>query len=229
VRPCLRTPGAGLDRFICLLAWVGMKSVWVLALLAAFLVSCRPSDLRSSGPTAILAGSSAEPTPVPSLVSPLTLPPSECPYEPEGGFMDVWRNEQVSPRLGCAVGPAERVTGTEVYLCDGTHSLWLIERRLFFVIPVWPGSWALVPDESNLTPDIPLMDEPVPRSEPCFPVTGRHRWVARSQSSQTVPRLSARTGETPFTGVTQRFEGGWLLWNGNVCLVLFADGTWTMF
>jgi len=41
--------------------------------------------------------------------------------------------------------------------------------------------------------------------------------------------LWARTSETAFSGAIQQFEEGWLFWDGNVCFVLFSDGTWTMF
>lgn len=149
---------------------------------------------------------------------------------PLGGFGDVWRDEQVWPRLGCAIEPSEAVSGTEVYLCDGTHSLWLREKRLFVAIPVWPRAWVFVADESELVPDAPLAQGPVePRPEPCFPLSGRHGWLAHALHPETGIGPLARTGETSFSGAMQRFEGGWLLWNGNVCFVLFADSSWTMF
>ena len=148
---------------------------------------------------------------------------------PLGGFYDVWHNEQVWPRLGCSVAPAEAVTGTETYLCDGTHTLWLSEASLFAVISVGPRSWSFVADESNLPGDVPLMEELVPRPRPCFPVSGRHGWLVRSLNPDAANGLWARTSETAFSGVIQQFEEGWLFWNGNVCFVLFADSTWTMF
>jgi len=156
-------------------------------------------------------------------------PPSNCPHTLLGGFNDVWRDRQVYPRLGCAVAPAEVATGTEVYLCNGIHTLWLSERRLFAVIPVWPHSWRFIADESNLPEDAPMMEEPASRSQLCFPVTGRHDWLVRQLNPDTENELWAKTSETTFSGVIQQFEGGWLLWNGNVCFVLFEDGTWTMF
>jgi len=210
---------------------------------------------------------------------------------PLGGFYDVWRNEQVWPRLGCAVTSAEAVTGTEAYLCSG-HSLWLREKRLFVVVKDSGLRWIFVPDESGLPPDVPLMVEPTPQlpkptqglptvtpvptptpvallippiitltpsshltqlssalppSESgllpeassietptpqwprgCFPATGRHGWLARAIAEAEGGGWS-RTSETTFSGTIQQFEGGWLLWNGNVCFVLFADGRWTMF
>jgi len=220
-------------------------------------------------------------------------PPSNCPHIPLGGFYDVWRNEQVWPRLGCAVAAAEAITGTEAYLCDATHSLWLREERLFVVVRVFPGPWAFVPDESGLPLDAPLMVAPTPQlpkptpglptvmpvptptpvallippiitltpsshltqlsialppSESgllpeassietpippwplgCFPATGRHGWLARTIAGTEKNGGWSRTSETTFNGAIQQFEGGWLLWNGNVCFVLFADGRWTMF
>jgi len=185
---------------------------------------CVPSSSPSSDRLWTLTAPSAAPTP--------TLPdtpPSDCPHMPLGGFNDVWRNEQVYPRLGCAVTPAEIATGTETYLCDGTHTLWLSEKRLFVVIPVWLHPWRFVADGSDLPRDVSLMEEPVSRPQPCFPVSGRHGWLVRLLNPDSANDLWARTSETAFSGAIQQFEGGWLFWNGNVCFVLFEDGTWTMF
>jgi hypothetical protein len=148
---------------------------------------------------------------------------------PLGGFYDVWRNEQVWPHLGCAVAPAEPVTGTEAYLCDGTHSLWLRETLQFVAMPVASRSWDFVPDESKLPRDTPLMVEPAPRPQPCFPATGRHAWLAHTLDPGAAHEPWARTSETVFRGAMEQFEGGWLLWNGNVCFVLFSDGRRTIF
>jgi len=169
------------------------------------------------------------PTPSPHPTQSSLGPPSNCPHMPLGGFYDVWRNEHVWPRLGCAVAPAEAVTGTEAYLCGAAHSLWLREKRLFIVVRSFPGPWAFVSDESGLSPDAPLMLEPVPRTQPCFPATGRHGWLAHTIAGTEQHGEWSRTSETTFNGAIQQFEDGWLLWNGNVCFVLFADGRWTMF
>ena len=198
-------------------------TVLVITLTGCVLSSSPPSE-RPWTPTAPSA------TRMPSL-TPTTLPgtpPSDCPHMPLGGFNDVWRNEQVYPRLGCAVAPAEAVTGTEAYLCC-MHSIWLREKRIFVTVQDFRGQWTFVPDESDVPPDAPLMAQPAPRSQLCFPATGRHGWLARSPSWAEQCRESSRSSETIFSGVMQQFEGGWLLWNGNVCFVLFADGTWTMF
>ena len=172
-------------------------------------------------------------TPTIPLATPTSIlpsrPPSDCPHVPMGGFNDVWRNEQVYPRLGRAVAPAESVTGTEAYLCDGTHTLWLSEKRLFAVIPIWPHPWHFVADESRLPDDVPLMEGPDHPPEPCFPASGRHGWLAQVLTPENTNGPWARSSETAFSGVIQGFEGGWLLWNGNVCFVLFEDGSWTMF
>ncbi len=66
-------------------------------------------------------------------------------------------------------------------------------------------------------------------SEPCFPASGRHGWLANLPAWAERCRGLSRANETIFSGAMEQFEGGWLLWNGNVCFVLFADGTWTMF
>jgi hypothetical protein len=124
------------------------------------------------------------------------------------------------------VAPAEGATGTEVYLCDGTHALWLEEREAFVVIPTWPQAWEFVPDESGLPPQTQLMEEPAPRPGPCFVGSGRTAWLAGRLG---MGGAWARTEETRFSGAMQQFEGGWLLWNGNVCFVLFENGEWTMF
>jgi len=150
-----------------------------------------------------------------------------CPHIPLGGFYDVWQNERVRPRLGCAVAPALAVSGTEAYLCGGDHSLWLQEQGLFVVVN--GHHWVFVPDESGLPADTPLMMEPAPRPSPCIQASGRHGWLATHLAEPGAYRGLARGGETTFKGALQQFEGGWLLWNGNVCFVLFGDGTWTMF
>jgi hypothetical protein len=164
--------------------------------------------------------------------APPGAPPSDCPHMPLGGFNDVWHNEQVYPGLGCAVAPAEAVSGTETYLCDGTHTLWLKEKRLFVAISSWgfhPGEWQFVADESGLPDKLPLVPEFAPRSQPCFPISGRFAWLVGVLHPDRMDEFWARTDETPFAGAIQQFEGGWLLWNGDVCFVLFADGTWLMF
>jgi hypothetical protein len=66
-------------------------------------------------------------------------------------------------------------------------------------------------------------------SEPCFPASGRHGWLAHSPPWVERCRGLLASSERGFAGAMERFEGGWLLWNGNVCFVLFADGTWTMY
>ncbi len=196
----------------------------LMTVLVATVTGCVPSISPSSERPWTVTAPGATPT----LTLP-DMPPSDCPHAPLGGFNDVWRDEQVYPRLGCAVTPAEIATGTETYLCDGTHTLWLRDKRLFVVISVWPHSWRFVADESNLPEDVPLKEEPVPRPEPCFLVSGRHGWLAHWLNPDRENELWARTSETTFSGAIQQFEGGWLFWNGNVCFVLFEDGTWTMF
>ena len=196
--------------------------------LVGSLVTCFPSRMTPSESLPTTTVPTEIPTPSPHPTYPSLVPPSNCPHMPLGGFYDVWRNEQVWPGLGCAVAPAEAATGTEAYLCDATHSLWLREKRLFVVVKSSDLRWTFVPDESGLAPDASLMVEPAPRPQPCFPATGRHDWLAR-QLSEAEGGGWSRTSETTFDGAIQQFEGGWLLWNGNVCFVLFADGTWTMF
>jgi len=198
----------------------------------------------------------------------------------------VWRNEQVWPRLGCAVEAAIPINGTEAYLCCDVHSIWIREKRLFvalesnfrwtfvadesglpaeavFVTPTWqpptappgPPPPTPVPTPTQVPPPTPLMAIPTPSpspppptatpsplptvvlmtrlswslSEPCFRASGRHGWLANLPPwAEKCGGLSA-SNETLFSGAMERFEGGWLLWNGNVCFVLFADGTWMMF
>lgn len=146
---------------------------------------------------------------------------------PLGGFKDVWRNEQVGPRLGCAEAPAEIITGTEAYLAC-LHAIWLRDQHLFVALDYGP-KWSFVPDESGVPLDAPLMVEPVPRARPVFPATGRHGWLANSASYADQCRGLSKTAETEFSGQRQRFEHGWLVWNGNVCFVLFDDQTYIIF
>jgi hypothetical protein len=200
------------------------RLIIVISVMAATCAGCVSTGLSSSDHSGVTVAPVT--TPTPTL---LDTPPSNCPHMPLGGFSDVWHNEQVYPRLGCAVAPAEAVTGTETYLCGGTHTLWLREKRLFAVIPVWPHLWRFIADESNLPEDMPLMEEPAPRPKPCFPVSGRHGWLAHFLNPDGANEPLGQTSEMAFSGAIQQFEGGWLLWNGNVCFVLFEDGTWTMF
>ena len=196
----------------------------LIVVLIATSTGCASSRSPASERPRTLAATNATPRPTPPGTS-----VSDCSFMTQGGFKDVWRNEQAHPRLGCAVAPADAITGTETFLCDGMHTLWLSEKRLFVVIPVWPDPWRFVVDESNLPGDMPLMEEPVPRSQPCFPVSGRHGWLVRLLNPDRSNKLRARTNETAFSGMIQKFKGGWLFWNGSVCFVLFEDSTWTIF
>lgn len=201
--------------------------IGLAAVLAAVLSGCAPAALPPPAPSRQPTAPTETRTPLPSPDAQPAVPPSDCAYVPTDGFGDVWRNEEVWPRLGCAVASAETVTGTEAYLCC-MHSIWLSEKTVFVTAPDF-GRWTFVPDESGLPSDVPLMVEPAPRTEPCFVATGRHGWLARSPSWADKCGGLSRTGETVFSGAMQQFEGGWLLWNGDVCFVLFFDGTWTMF
>ncbi|HUT20589.1 MAG TPA: hypothetical protein VM366_15645 [Anaerolineae bacterium] len=154
-------------------------------------------------------------------------PPADCPHIPLGGFNDVWRGAQVYPRLGCATDPAEPISGTGPTCAARTRSG--CESGLFVTIADHQMRWTFVGGEPGLPPDAALMVTSVPRSQPCFPATGRHGWLARSPAWAEMCEGAAWSDETAFNGAMQAFEGGWLLWNGNVCFVLFADGTWIMF
>ena len=66
-------------------------------------------------------------------------------------------------------------------------------------------------------------------SEPCFAASGRHGWLSLQAPWAEACHGRSRSDETVWSGALQRFEGGWLFWNGNVCFVLFADGSWVMF
>ena len=202
---------------------IRLATILVVTLSGCMSSSSRPSE-RPQG----LTTPTETQIPLPSFDVQPVVPPPDCARMPQDGFDDVWRDEQVWPRLGCAVAAAEAVTGSEAYLCC-MHSIWLSEKGLFVAVQDSGRRWAFVPDESGLPLDAPLMVGPVPRSEPCFVATGRHGWLARSPSWAEECNGLSRTGETVFSGVMQEFEGGWLLWNGNVCFVLFSDGTWTMF
>jgi hypothetical protein len=115
----------------------------VIAVLIATSTGRAPSRSPASERPWTATAPSATPTPMLSDIS-----PSDCSRVPLGGFNDVWRNEQVYPRLGCAVAPAEAVIGAETYLCDGTHTLLLSGKRFFVVIPVWPYPWRFVVEET---------------------------------------------------------------------------------
>ena len=195
-----------------------MKLLALLAVMALSAVGCTPyAPLRHE----------ASLTETGRVFS-LTTPPPNCPHLPLGGFAEVWRDERVWPRLGCALAPADPITGTEACLCC-VHSLWLREKNFFVAVQDSGLRWSFVPDGSSLPPDAPLMMEPALRGEACFAATGRHGWLASSPMwAQRCNGLS-QTGEKEFAGSVQQFEGGWLLWNGEVCFVLYSDGNWTMF
>jgi len=193
-------------------------TIALIALAAALAGGCSAVRPPTQEPTPVAAQATATALPLATMAA-------GCVHLPTGGFADVWHNEQVYPRLGCALAPAETASGTEAYLCDGTHSLWLREQRLFVAIPTWPQTWRSIADESGLPEDTPLMVEPVPRPAPCFASSGRHGWLAQALHPEPGSEWRARSSEEAFSGVMQAFSGGWLLWNGNVCFVLFADGT----
>ena len=206
-----------------------MKSLAIgfVILLIGTLISCTSSGSAPSESPSMRVPFTEEPKPTASLTMLLTAPPLDCPHTPLGGFNDVWRNDQVWPRLGCAVTPAEAISGTEAYL-SCMHSIWLRDKHAFIAIP-YQHRWIFVPDESSIPADTPLMVEPVSRSAYDFPATGRHGWLANLPAYVNRCNGRSRTSETVFEGQIQQFERGWLLWNGNVCFVLFDDGTWTMF
>jgi hypothetical protein len=257
----------------------------LVAVLTATSTGCVPSRSPASEHRGTLTAPSA--TPTPTL---LDMPPSDCSHVPLGGFYDVWHNEQVWPRLGCAVEAAVPIEGTEAYLCCNVHSIWIREKGHFvvldssfrwafvadgsglpaeavFVTPAWqpssatpgPPTPAPVPTPTQSPPPTPSTATPMPSpsptqpattlagaqtplptivlmarlswplSEPCFEASGRHGWLANSPPWAEECRGLSRSNETLFRGAMEQFEGGWLLWNGNVCFVLFVDGTWTMF
>jgi hypothetical protein len=201
---------------------VGLVSIRVL-ILAAALMGCGSFAPSSTAPPGETQAVDVLPTSTPP-----GPPPTDCPHMPLGGFNDVWRDAQVYPRLGCAIEPAEPISGTEAYLCC-MHSIWVRGKSLFVAIADHPTQWSFAEDASGLPADEALMVAPVPRSQPCFPATGRHGWLARSPAWAETCEGNAWSNETAFSGAMQAFEGGWLLWNSNVCFVLFADGTWKMF
>ena len=93
-----------------------------LVILVMLLSSCLCPGRLSPEQTRTPTVASEERVPAPSPTPLSNLPPSNCLHMPLGGFYDVWCNEHVWPRLGCAIAPADAVTVTEAYLCDATHS-----------------------------------------------------------------------------------------------------------
>lgn len=272
------------------------------AALVALILSLRALRHRNDRPNALLltllpllaACTTLAPTPSPPVTQLPIAPPSDCPHIPLGGFYDVWRNEQVWPRLGCAAEAAIPINGTEAYLCCPLHSIWIQEKRLFVALDESSFRWAFVADGSGLpaeavlvtptwqpptatpgpppptpeptppqvSPPTPLTATSTPLPSPtqltvtppagattplptvvlmtqfswpssergvCFRASGRHGWLANLPPWAEKCRGLSASNETLFSGAMEQFEGGWLLWNGNVCFVLFADGRWTMF
>ena len=238
-------------------------------------------------------------TPAGSTVTPLGAPtpslaasPADCAYYPEWGFADVWRDEGIRTRLGCAVAPADGIEGTWAQV-GGIYSFWLRSKCLFVALFDAERRWVFVTDESGLPSTAPLMTWPIPECptdtpgtppspaptptplepspptstsvpavtpasatrastpSPCpnrtltpaatpplparedwprglFPATGRHAWLARMLGRDENGVVWAQWAEVDLQGVWQPFAGGWLFWNGQLCWVLFADGTFRL-
>ena len=195
-------------------------------LLAHILIGCITSGPTPAQPPAAQSAPTPQPTQIPSAVP--SEPPKDCPHMPHSGFSEVWRYYQIWPRLGCAVAPAEALSGTEAYLAC-MHSLWLRDKLAFVAIPYSPRGWRFIPDESGLPPDAPLMLKPALRSELSFAANGRHGWLASQPVYLQACDGKSFSDEAAFEGRLQQFEHGWLLSNGKACFVLFDDGSWTMF
>jgi len=94
------------------------------------------------------------------------------------------------------------------------------------------------PEAPTATPAPPKPTEtplPTPAAIPrstwprgLFPASGRHEWLVRAALSETQEVIWSGTAETPFNGVLQEFEGGWLFWDGSTCFVLFEEGMFTL-
>jgi hypothetical protein len=112
-----------------------------------------------------------------------------------------------------------------------------------------PGTPAPTPAAPGVTPGLPATETPMPSmpklapltgaacapisigpisaSNPYFVASGRHGWLACSAGYADRCRGLARSAETQFEdGALQKFEGGWLFWDGVNAMVLFDDGTW---
>ena len=92
-----------------------------------------------------------------------------------------------------------------------------------------------VPTATTAPPEptkTPLPTSPaIPRStwpRGLFPASGRHEWLVRAALSETQEVIWSGTAETPFNGVLQEFEGGWLFWDSSTCFTLFEDGAFTL-
>jgi len=98
-----------MQMLVCIIALV--------ATLAVALTGCAPTSSSESERHPTPTAPAETQVVLSSLATPPAMPATDCSHLPLGGFGDVWRNGQVRPRLGCAVAPAEAVTGTEAYLC----------------------------------------------------------------------------------------------------------------
>jgi len=188
------------------------------------------------------------PTPDPALPAPtptfgLPLPEPTCKSAPKWGLGDVWQNEGVRARLGCPVSEQEAVPGEEVHF---EHGMMLArpEARLIYVLLERREAlgWGAYVDTFGQA-DADSMPELVPPGTregqlPLLQPTGRCGKLWR-ENSWLREHLGWALGlypdsqtevVAPFAGAVQDFEGGVLLWNGNVCFVLRIDDmSWDMY
>jgi hypothetical protein len=238
-----------------------------LAVLALLLSSCEA--VRFPGmtpqPTSSPGGPGATPTIAPMLLTPAAsntpsppgpvssasptptfgLPPPQptCAATPMWGLGDVWRNDAVRRRLGCATGDQLGVEGEEVYFQSG-HMLWRPAAGLIYVLFAidQPDGWgafvdSFQPGDPDTDPAISastsasagtVYDQPTGRFGKLWRENPRVRerlgWAVKQTSERNAPSMR------PFAGAAQDFQGGALLWNGKTCFVLRTDDmSWTMY
>jgi len=159
------------------------------------------------------------------------------------GLGEVWRNDAVRRRLGCAVGDQTGVEGEEVYF-QGGHMLWRPAAELIYVLFSMdqPDGWGALADsyqpgdqDTDSAFAVPtsasagaVYDQPTGR----FGKLWRENPRLRERLGWAVKETSERNARSalPFSGAVQDFQGGTLLWNGKTCFVLRTDDmSWTMY
>jgi len=122
--------------------------------------------------------------------------------------------------------------------------LWRPDIGLIYVIftPLQPDGWGafvdtLQPSDPQIDPAI-VAPTPIAGMQVCVQPTGRFgklwrelSWL-RDKLGWAVNQYidGHQTSVIRFSGVVQDFEGGALLWNGDVCFVLRTDDmSWTMY
>lgn len=193
-------------------------------------------------PTATWVAVAVE-TAAPSVTATVPSPTPLCATTPLWGIGDVWSQPEVRERLGCPVGNQQGIAGEEIYFQSG-HMIWRPDNGLIYTLtsPYTRDGWGASFDtykEGDPWTD-PTLATPTPHAgaAKAYQPAGRFGKLWR-QNPWMQTRLGwaiLMHGDTEddlihsFSGVVQDCERGVILWNGNVCFVLYTDDmSWTIY